>query len=50
MILCIVPETRKAEALRSCLNEPVSEKPPGSILRTLKHARLYLDSESSASL
>ena len=49
-ILCIVPETRKAEAVRSCLKEPVSEKTPGSILRTLKHARLYLDSESSASL
>ena len=49
-ILCIVPETRKAEAVRSCLNEPVSEKHPGSILRTLKHACLYLDSESSANL
>ena len=49
-ILCIVPEKRKAEAVRSCLNETVSEKTPGSILRTLKHASLYLDSESSASL
>ncbi|MBT5794258.1 MAG: hypothetical protein HN649_14225 [Nitrospina sp.] len=27
-ILCIVPEKRKAEAVRSCLNEPVSEKHP----------------------
>jgi glucosamine-6-phosphate deaminase len=49
-ILCIVPETRKAEAVRSCLNEPVSEEHPGSILRTLKHASLYLDLESSANL
>ena len=49
-ILCIVPEARKAEAVRSCLNEPVSEEHPGSILRTLKHASLYLDLESSANL
>mgnify|MGYP002829495384 FL=1 len=49
-ILCIVPEARKAEAVRSCLYEPVSEEHPGSILRTLKHASLYLDLESSANL
>ena len=49
-ILCIVPEARKAEAVRSCLNEPVSEEHPGSILRTLKHSSLYLDLESSTNL
>ena len=49
-ILCIVPEARKAEAVRACLNEAVSEEYPGSILRTLKNACLYLDSESSANL
>ena len=49
-ILCIVPEARKAEAVRSCLNEPVSEVHPGSILRTLKNTSLYLDLESSSNL
>jgi len=49
-ILCIVPETRKAEAVRACLTQPVSEDRPGSILRTIDHAQLYLDQESSALL
>ncbi len=49
-ILCIVPEARKAEAVRACLTEPVSEDRPGSILRTVNHARLYLDQESAAQL
>ncbi|HRW06342.1 MAG TPA: glucosamine-6-phosphate deaminase [Caldilineaceae bacterium] len=49
-ILCIVPEARKAEAVRACLTEPVSEDRPGSILRTVHHARLYLDQESAALL
>jgi glucosamine-6-phosphate deaminase len=49
-ILCIVPEARKAEAVRACLTEPVSEERPGSILRQVPHARLYLDVESAAQL
>ncbi|MEZ4622429.1 MAG: 6-phosphogluconolactonase [Caldilineaceae bacterium] len=49
-ILCIVPEARKAEAVRACLTEPVSEDRPGSILRTVHHAQLYLDQESAARL
>ena len=49
-ILCIVPEARKAEAVRACLTEPVSEDRPGSILRQVGHARLYLDDESAAKL
>ena len=47
-ILCIVPEARKAQAVRACLFEPVSEERPGSILRTVDHARLYLDVDSAA--
>lgn len=49
-ILCIVPEARKAEAVRACLTEPVSEDRPGSILRTVNHAQLYLDQDSAALL
>ncbi|CAN5752760.1 glucosamine-6-phosphate deaminase [soil metagenome] len=49
-ILCIVPEARKAEAVRACLTQPVSEDRPGSILRTLTHAQLYLDPDSATLL
>ena len=49
-ILCIVPEARKAAAVRACLTEPVSEARPGSILRRVDHARLYLDQDSAAQL
>ncbi len=49
-VLCIVPEARKADAVRACLTEPVSEERPGSILRRVKHARLYLDPDSAAKL
>jgi glucosamine-6-phosphate deaminase len=47
-ILCLVPETRKAVAVRDCLTLPVSEERPGSILRTVDHALLYLDPDSAA--
>jgi len=49
-ILCIVPEARKAEAVRACLTEPISEERPGSILRQVSKARLYLDPDSAAKL
>ncbi|MEZ4733666.1 MAG: glucosamine-6-phosphate deaminase [Caldilineaceae bacterium] len=49
-ILCIVPEARKAEAVRACLTAPISEERPGSILRTVNHAQLYLDQDSAALL
>ncbi|GIK41550.1 MAG: glucosamine-6-phosphate deaminase [Chloroflexota bacterium] len=49
-ILCLVPEARKAEAVWACLTEPVSEERPGSILRQVQHARLYLDVDSAAKL
>lgn len=49
-MLCIVPEARKAEAVRACLKEPVSEERPGSVLRRVSHARLYLDRDSAALL
>jgi len=49
-ILCIVPESRKAAAVHACLNQPVSDQRPGSVLRTVNHAHLYLDSDSAAML
>ena len=49
-VLCIVPEARKAEAVRACLTEPITEDRPGSILRTVNHAQLYLDTDSAALL
>lgn len=49
-ILAIVPEARKAKAVRACLYEPVSEDRPGSILRLFGNVTLYLDVESAAGL
>jgi glucosamine-6-phosphate deaminase len=49
-ILCLVPEARKAVAVRDCLTLPISEDRPGSILRTVSHAQLYLDPDSAALL
>jgi glucosamine-6-phosphate deaminase len=49
-MLCLVPEARKADIVRACLTQPVSEMRPGSILRTVPDARLYLDSNSAAKL
>jgi glucosamine-6-phosphate deaminase len=49
-MLCIVPEARKAEAVRACLKEPISGEHPGSILRQVSHARLYLDQDAASKL
>lgn len=49
-MLAIVPEQRKAQAVRAALTGPVTTKCPASVLRTVSHARLYLDSESASLL
>ncbi len=49
-VLCIVPEARKAKAVRACLTEPINEECPGSILRQVAHAHLYLDPDSASKL
>jgi len=49
-ILCIVPESRKAAAVNACLNQPIDDQRPGSVLRTVEHAHLYLDPDSAALL
>jgi glucosamine-6-phosphate deaminase len=49
-ILCIVPEARKAAAVKATLSEPISPMVPASILRTHPNTILFLDRESAALL
>lgn len=49
-VLVLVPETRKAEAVKASLLGPITEDCPGSILREQAHAKLFLDAESAALL
>jgi glucosamine-6-phosphate deaminase len=49
-IVCCVPDTRKAEAVRRCLEGPISPLAPASILRTHPDATIYLDASSAALL
>ena len=49
-ILCIVPDQRKAEAVRSCVELEVSRTRPASILQRHSNVTLYLDRQSSSSL
>jgi glucosamine-6-phosphate deaminase len=47
-IICVVPDRRKAEAVRACLEGPITPAAPASILRTHRDVTVYLDRESSA--
>jgi glucosamine-6-phosphate deaminase len=49
-VLAVVPEARKAPAVRDALAGPVTPDCPASILRTRDHVRLYLDQESASLL
>lgn len=49
-ILCIVPDRRKAEAVRASVSLPVDRMHPASILQQHASVTLYLDLESSALL
>ncbi len=49
-ILCIVPEGRKAAAVRATLQDPISPMVPASILRNHPAVTLYLDRDSSSLL
>ncbi len=49
-LVCVVPERRKARAVRDALRGPVSESCPASILRRQPHATLFLDAESASLL
>ena len=49
-ILCIVPDRRKAEAVRASVEGPVTPQVPASILQTHPDTTLYLDPESASLL
>jgi glucosamine-6-phosphate deaminase len=49
-VLAVVPEGRKAEAVRAALRGPVTPQCPASILRTQPDVTLYLDAESASLL
>jgi len=49
-ILCVVPDERKARAVRDCLEAKVSPRRPASILRTHPDTTLYLDRASAGLL
>jgi len=49
-IICIVPDARKANAVKACLEGEVSPMAPASILRTHSNTTLYLDQYSAALL
>ena len=49
-IICTVPEKRKAQAMKVCLEEEVGPMFPASILRTHPSCHLFLDKESASLL
>jgi glucosamine-6-phosphate deaminase len=49
-ILAVVPDTRKAQAVRACFEGEISPMAPASILRTHPNATIYLDKNSGALL
>lgn len=49
-ILCVVPDARKARAVRDCLEGDVSPRHPSSILQTHARTTVYLDRDSAALL
>ena len=49
-IVCIVPDARKAQAVKSCFEGEVSPLAPASILRTHTNTTVFLDRLSSALL
>jgi glucosamine-6-phosphate deaminase len=49
-IVAIVPDARKAAAVKACVEGPVSPLAPASILQTHANATLYLDGNSGALL
>jgi glucosamine-6-phosphate deaminase len=49
-MLCIVPERRKAQAVKDALRGPISPACPASCLRQQSHCTLFLDSDSASLL
>jgi len=49
-ILCMVPDARKASAVRACFDGPVSPMAPASILQRHPNSKIYLDLDSASLL
>ncbi|MCI0663157.1 MAG: glucosamine-6-phosphate deaminase [Acidobacteria bacterium] len=49
-IICVVPDARKAEAVKNCFENEISPQFPASILRRHERTTVYLDADSSALL
>ena len=49
-IVCVVPDARKANAVKACLEGEISPLAPASILRTHANTTIYLDQDSAALL
>ena len=49
-IIAVVPDARKANAVKACVEGPVSPMAPASILQTHADTTLYLDRDSAALL
>jgi glucosamine-6-phosphate deaminase len=49
-IICIVPDARKAIAVRNCFENEISPMYPASILKAHASTTVYLDTESSSLL
>jgi glucosamine-6-phosphate deaminase len=49
-ILAVVPDSRKAQAVKACFDGEISPMAPASILRTHPRATVYLDRHSAALL
>jgi glucosamine-6-phosphate deaminase len=49
-IIAVVPDARKAQAVRQCVEGEISPMAPASILRTHAAITIYLDRESASLL
>ncbi|HTF19587.1 MAG TPA: glucosamine-6-phosphate deaminase [Chryseolinea sp.] len=49
-IICSVPDARKANAVRHCLEGPVNNLHPASVLQQHPQCSIYLDTESASTL
>jgi glucosamine-6-phosphate deaminase len=49
-IICVVPDARKAPAVKACVDGEVSPMAPASVLQTHANATIYLDRDSAALL
>ena len=49
-IVCVVPDRRKAEAVRGTIEGPIDPMVPASILRRHPDVTIYLDRDSASLL